>query len=182
MIDHNGGNNSASNTDNNQLFKNHQNQVRHNIFYIMLEKGIITDIARAVQYLELGGPNTTATINHFMKPLEMLLRLTNEPMPSMPLKYKKMAPQRRSQTTTSESDGNAPNSTNQQDAALQTSEQQPTNLINSEALSNNVNATVTATTSNNQNRSNTTNSDSTNAQDEQMLADDSEQNTDRYAH
>ncbi|CRL01178.1 CLUMA_CG014451, isoform A [Clunio marinus] len=50
MIENNGGNN-----ENNQFFKvNNHSQLRHNIFYIMLEKGIITDIARAVQYLELG--------------------------------------------------------------------------------------------------------------------------------
>ncbi|CAO1370647.1 unnamed protein product [Diamesa hyperborea] len=121
--------NNVANNDSNQFFKvNNQPQLRQNIFYIMLEKGIITDIARAVQYLELGGPNTTATINHLLKPLEMLLRLTNEPMPTIPVKIKKALPQRRT-----------PN-VNAEDA---------------------------------------THSDSTNAQDEQMLADDSEQNTER---
>jgi E3 ubiquitin-protein ligase HUWE1 len=152
MIENNGG----SGDNNSQFFKtNNHSQLRHNIFYIMLEKGIITDIARAVQYLELGGPNTTATINHLLKPLEMLLRLTNEPMPSMPLKYKKLIPPRRS--TTAQSDEN-----NQQEVVP---DENP--AVNSEAT--NVNPTVNTTT----------NSDSTNAQDEQMLADDSEQNTDR---
>lgn len=173
MIENNGGNG-----DNNQFFKtNNYSQLRHNIFYIMLEKGIITDIARAVQYLELGGPNTTATINHLLKPLEMLLRLTNEPMPSMPLKYKKLAPQRRS--TTAQSDENNAGSSNMQEAGIV--DDQQNNQTTSEALSNNVNATLTsasgATTTQNQNTATT--SDSTNAQDEQMLADDSEQNTDR---
>jgi hypothetical protein len=112
MIDTNGG---ASNAESNQLFKTtkNQNQVRHNIFYIMLEKGIITDIARAVQYLELGGPNTTATINHLLKPMEMLVRLTNEPMPSLPsMKYKKMPPGRCSQTVQSEIDGGSTTAVN----------------------------------------------------------------------
>lgn len=172
MIENNGGNG-----DNNQFFKtNNHSQLRHNIFYIMLEKGIITDIARAIQYLELGGPNTTSTINHLLKPLEMLLRLTNEPMPSMPLKYKKMAPQRRS--TTAQSDEN--NSSTQQETGM--NEIQQNIQTTSEALSTNVNATVTtasAVTSNQNNQNTATNSDSTNAQDEQMLADDSEQNTDR---
>lgn len=172
MIENNGGNG-----DNNQFFKtNNHSQLRHNIFYIMLEKGIITDIARAVQYLELGGPNTTSTINHLLKPLEMLLRLTNEPMPSMPLKYKKMAPQRRS--TTAQSDEN--NASVQQETGIP--EDQQNNQTNSEALSTNVNATVTTAsglTSIQNNQNTATSSDSTNAQDEQMLADDSEQNTDR---
>jgi E3 ubiquitin-protein ligase HUWE1 len=101
MIENNGGNNS-------QFFKtNNHSQLRHNIFYIMLDKGIITDIARAVQYLELGGPNTTATINHLLKPLEMLLRLTNGPMPSMPLKNKKLATTRRSTTAVSDESNTA---------------------------------------------------------------------------
>lgn len=183
MIDNNGSGTTGSTNDNNQLFKNsNHTNVRHNIFYIMLEKGIITDLARAVQYLELGGPNTISTINHLLKPLEMLLRLTNEPMPSMPLKYKKLAPQRRSQNATSESEGGNASSV-QLETNEQAAEQQVINnqMTSSEALSsNNVNATATtATTSNNQIRSTTTNSDSTNAQDEQMLADDSEQNTDR---
>lgn len=185
MIDNSG---SAANTnDNNQLFKNsNHTNVRHNIFYIMLEKGIITDLARAVQYLELGGPNTISTINHLLKPLEMLLRLTNEPMPSMPLKYKKLAPQRgRSQNANSESDSGiiAGNLTTQQENSEQTSELNQANnqMTSSQALVNAIisnNENATATTSNNQNNQ-TTNSDSTNAQDEQMLADDSEQNTDR---
>lgn len=184
MIDNNGSGTSGTTNDNNQLFKNsNHTNVRHNIFYIMLEKGIITDLARAVQFLELGGPNTISTINHLLKPLEMLLRLTNEPMPSMPLKYKKLAPQRRSQNATSESEGGNATSTQLETNEQSAEQQQVINnqMTSSEALSsNNVNATATtATTSNNQNRSATTNSDSTNAQDEQMLADDSEQNTDR---
>lgn len=186
--------NSSGNAENNQFFKttSGQSQVRHNIFYIMLEKGIITDIARAAQYLELGGPNTIATLNHLMKPLEMLLRLTNEPMPSLPSasKFKKIPSQRRSQTAThSESEGNlpVPSNTQQETSPLNQATEQQNNQTNSEALSNNINATTTTATTasvptssiNNQNRSTATNSDSTNAQDEQMLADDSEQNTDR---
>ena len=171
MIENNGGNG-----ENNQFFKsNNHSQLRHNIFYIMLEKGIITDIARAVQFLELGGPNTTATINSLLKPLEMLLRLTNEPMPSMPLKYKKLVPPRRS--TTAQSDDNNVSASSQQ----QEVPEEETNVQgNSEALSNNVNATVTTASgvTSNQNNQNSATSD-TNAQDEQMLADDSEQNTDR---
>lgn len=179
--------NTTGNTETNQFFKTSgNNQVRHNIFYIMVEKGIITDIARAAQYLELGGPNTIATLNHLMKPLEMLLRLTNEPMPSLPStsKFKKIPSTRRSQTT--ESEGNASAPAAQQDTDSNQATEQQINQTNSEALSNNVNATMTTVsvgTSNNpvsnQNRSTATNSDSTNAQDEQMLADDSEQNTDR---
>lgn len=169
MIETNGGNG-----DNNQFFKtNNHSQLRHNIFYIMLEKGIITDIARAVQYLELGGPNTTATINHLLKPLEILLRLTNEPMPSMPLKYKKCVPQRRS--TTAQSEENNVGGSNPESGIP---DEQQNNQVNSEALSSNVNATQTTVTSI-QNNQTATSSDSTNAQDEQMLADDSEQNTDR---
>lgn len=158
--------------DNNQLFKaNNNTQLRHNIFYIMLEKGIITDIARAVQYLEFGGPNTTATINHLLKPLEMLLRLTNEPMPSMPLKYKKLAPPRRS--ATAQSDENNVVASNQQDnGALET-----TMLVSD--YFNNVHATVASGSAANQNIQTASSTDSTNATDEQMLADDSEQNTDR---
>lgn len=173
MIENNGGSG-----DNNQLFKtSNHSQLRHNIFYIMLEKGIITDIARAVQYLELGGPNTTATINHLLKPLEILLRLTNEPMPSMPLKYKKMVPPRRS--TTIHSDENNAGTSNLQESVAH--DEQQNNQTNSEALSNNVNVTLTTASgvSTNQNQNTASNSDSTNAQDEQMLADDSEQNTDR---
>lgn len=169
MIENNGGNG-----DNNQFFKtNNHSQLRHNIFYIMLDKGIITDIARAVQYLELGGPNTTATINHLLKPLEILLRLTNEPMPSMPLKYKKMAPPRRS--TTAQSEENNASSSNLQESGIP--DEQLNNQTNSEA----VNATITTASgvTSNQNNQTATSSDSTNAQDEQMLADDSEQNTDR---
>ncbi|KAL7044451.1 hypothetical protein ACKWTF_001914 [Chironomus riparius] len=180
--------NNSGNTEGSQFFKTSgQSQVRHNIFYIMVEKGIITDIARAAQYLELGGPNTIATLNHLMKPLEMLLRLTNEPMPSMPSssKFKKMPTQRRSQTAQSESDGIPAPPIVEQETLIEATEQQ-NNQTNSEALSNNVNATMTTVSAgtsinpiNNQNRSTATNSDSTNAQDEQMLADDSEQNTDR---
>lgn len=173
MIENNGGNG-----DNNQFFKsNNHSQLRHNIFYIMLEKGIITDIARAVQYLELGGPNTTATINHLLKPLEMLLRLTNEPMPSLPLKYKKLAPPRRS--TTAQSDDNNAGTSNQPEGG--NPEEQQNTQGNSEQLSTNVNATtatVSGMTPNLNNQNDATISD-TNAQDEQMLADDSEQNTDR---
>lgn len=202
MIDNNGNSNSNSN-DNNQHFKNsNHTNVRHNIFYIMLEKGIITDLARAVQYLELGGPSTVSTINHLLKPLEMLVRLTNEPMPSLPLKYKKLVPQRgRSQNTTSESDGGSAhqisadintggegsgsvNNDNQRQSNEQITEpHQASNnqMTNSEALSssNNINASATITSNNQNNQNTTTNTDSTNAQDEQMLADDSEQNTDR---
>ena len=171
MIENNGGN---GDNNNSQFFKsNNHSQLRHNIFYIMLDKGIITDIARAVQYLELGGPNTTATINHLLKPLEMLLRLTNEPMPSMPLKYKKLATTRRS--TTAQSDENNAGAAGESVVL----EENQNNQNNSEALSNNVNATAVTTSISNQINPTVTNSDSTNAQDEQMLADDSEQNTDR---
>ena len=176
--------NNVANTDNNQFFKiNNQPQLRQNIFYIMLEKGIITDIARAVQYLELGGPNTTATINHLLKPLEMLLRLTNEPMPTIPVKIKKALPQRRTPNVNAE-DGTP--ATVAQEVGLQAEQQimQTQSQAYSDALSNNVNVTVTTnsgvtTNQINPNRSTATHSDSTNAQDEQMLADDSEQNTER---
>jgi hypothetical protein len=158
MIENNGGNGD----NNSQFFKtNNHSQLRHKIFYIMLDKGIITDIARAVQYLELGGPNTTATINHLLKPLEMLLRLTNEPMLSMPLKYKKLATTRRSTTAVSDENNTAVvESVNQDD-------------------NQNVQTTSEAVNPPTTDNQTATNSDSTNAQDEQMLADDSEQNTDR---
>lgn len=174
--------NNSSNVENSHFFKtNNHSQLRHNIFYIMVEKGIITDIARAVQYMELGGPNTTATINHLLKPLEMLLRLTNEPMPAMPLKYKKLTPQRRMPSTQTD-DNNVPQIDQQEEDGIPAEQQNV--QTTSEALSNNVNtsvATASVVTSNQniQNRSATTNSDSTNAQDEQMMADDSEQNTER---
>lgn len=169
--------NNSGNGDSNQFFKNSQ-QVRHNIFYIMLEKGIITDLSRAVQYLELGGPNTTATINHLLRPLEMLLRLTNESMPSMPSKYKKMASnQQRRSTIGGQSDENNATSGNQGEGVI--NEEQQNNQVNSETLNVvDTAANLTASTSQQQNNQNS-NTDSTNAQDEQMLADDSEQNTDR---
>lgn len=164
--------NNMVNIESNQFFKiNNQPQFRQNIFYIMLEKGIITDLARAVQYLELGGPNTTTTINHLLKPLEILLRLTNEPMPSFPAKFKKAPPRRVLNSN--------------EDAVEETTDEQPMqSQAFSEALSNNVNATVTTTNSGvtanpNAVAQSQTASDSTNAQDEQMLADDSEQNTER---
>lgn len=163
--------NNSGNGENNQFFKNNQ-QVRHNIFYIMLEKGIITDLARAVQFLELGGPNTTSTINHLLRPLEMLLRLTNEPMPSMPLKYKKMAANQRRSTTGLGDDAGVSGLQNEQNA----NEEQSSNNAIVETMNNIALVLNAAEQQINQNTASS--SDSTNAQDEQM-ADDSEQNTDR---
>ncbi|XP_063707232.1 E3 ubiquitin-protein ligase HUWE1 isoform X2 [Culicoides brevitarsis] len=66
--------------DNHLLSKSQQFQsARYNIFYIMLRKGLISDLAKAAQYLDLSGPHTVATINYILKSLELLLRMSNEP-------------------------------------------------------------------------------------------------------
>lgn len=76
--------------DNHLMSKSQQFQsARYNIFYIMLRKGLISDLAKAAQYLDLSGPHTVATINYILKPLELLLRMSNEPLATSMLNKKK---------------------------------------------------------------------------------------------
>lgn len=63
--------------------------VRYNIFFIMLRKGLISDLAKVTQYLDLSGPHTVATINYILKPLELLVRMSNEPVATSMFNKKK---------------------------------------------------------------------------------------------
>lgn len=74
--------------ENSQLLKLHHFQPKRNdIFYIMIRKGLISDLAKLTQYLDLSSPHTIATVNATLKPLETLLRMTNQPGP-VPLSSK----------------------------------------------------------------------------------------------
>lgn len=61
---------------------------RNDIFLIMLRKGLISDLARVPQYLDLSSPNMIATINATLKPLETLLRISNQPIHNSKFKIK----------------------------------------------------------------------------------------------
>lgn len=76
--------------DNLVLAKSQQSHsVRYNIFFIMLRKGLISDLAKVTQYLDLSGPHTVATINYILKPLELLVRMSNEPVATSMFNKKK---------------------------------------------------------------------------------------------
>lgn len=69
--------------ENPALMKIHQIQPRHNdIFYIMVRTDLISDLTKITQNLDLSSPHTVTTINAVLKPLETLLRMTNQPGPS----------------------------------------------------------------------------------------------------
>lgn len=61
---------------------------RNDIFLIMLRKGLICDLARVPQCLDLSSPNMVATINATLKPLETLLRISNQPVHNSKFKFK----------------------------------------------------------------------------------------------
>lgn len=77
------------------LMKIHQYQPRRNdIFFIIVRKGLITDLAKITQNLDLSSPHTFTTINAVLKSLEILLRMSNQPgLPS--ILSKKKTPTRR---------------------------------------------------------------------------------------
>lgn len=67
--------------DNPAMQKLHQIHPRRNtIYYIMVRKGLIIDLARISQSLDLSSRYTVGTINSALKPLEILLRMTNQPL------------------------------------------------------------------------------------------------------
>lgn len=55
---------------------------RLNIFYMMVRQGLLMDLSRATQCLDLSGPITVTTLNHLLRPLELLIRMTNEQVPA----------------------------------------------------------------------------------------------------
>lgn len=61
---------------------------RNDIFFTMVRKGLIADLAKITQNLDLSSPHTVTTINAVLKPLETLLRMTNQPGPSLAAKKK----------------------------------------------------------------------------------------------
>lgn len=49
---------------------------------LFVKKGVVSDLARVSQSLDLSGPNVVATINGLLKPLEKLSNLVNLPAPT----------------------------------------------------------------------------------------------------
>ncbi|XP_059618382.1 E3 ubiquitin-protein ligase HUWE1 [Phlebotomus argentipes] len=52
---------------------------RNNMFYGMVRLNLIEDLARVTQQVDFANPHAIATLNAALKPLETLLRLTNQP-------------------------------------------------------------------------------------------------------
>ena len=51
---------------------------------LFVKKGVVSDLARVSQSLDLSSPNVVATINCLLKPLEKLSNLVNLPTPANP--------------------------------------------------------------------------------------------------
>lgn len=83
--------------DNPSLLKIHQYQPRRNdIFHIMVNKGLIADLSKITQSLDLSSTHTISTINAVLKPLETLLRMANQPGPSATIPKKNVCSVHRS--------------------------------------------------------------------------------------
>ena len=67
---------------------------------IMLEIGLIADIANAIKYLDLSGTQVVQTINHLLKPLELMVRIFNEQCSEDDSNKKKAEKEKESQTQT----------------------------------------------------------------------------------
>uniref|UniRef100_A0A1B0GIT8 HECT-type E3 ubiquitin transferase n=1 Tax=Lutzomyia longipalpis TaxID=7200 RepID=A0A1B0GIT8_LUTLO len=52
---------------------------RNNMFYGMVRLNLIDDLAKVTQQVDFANPHAVATLNAALKPLETLLRLTNQP-------------------------------------------------------------------------------------------------------
>jgi len=59
--------------------RNQQMSGVNNMVRIMLRRGLVTDLARVVHSLDLSSPNTAATVNAALKPLETLSRIMMQP-------------------------------------------------------------------------------------------------------
>lgn len=69
--------------DNPSMLKIHQYQPRRNdIFRTMVKRGLIADLSKITQSLDLSSTHTISTINAVLKPLEILLRMANQPGPA----------------------------------------------------------------------------------------------------
>lgn len=58
---------------------NHNPNVANNIVKIMIRKGLLADLAKVPQFLDLSSPNMVITVNAMLKPLETLSRIVNQP-------------------------------------------------------------------------------------------------------
>lgn len=86
--------------DNPSLLKVHQYQPRRNdIFHIMVNKGLIADLSKITQSLDLSSTHTISTINAVLKPLETLLRMANQPGPAAAIPKKSLCSVHRSPAT-----------------------------------------------------------------------------------
>lgn len=86
--------------DNPNLLKIHQYQPRRNdIFHIMVNKGLIADLSKITQSLDLSSTHTISTINAVLKPLETLLRMANQPGPAAAIPKKNLCSVHRSPAT-----------------------------------------------------------------------------------
>lgn len=86
--------------DNPSLLKIHQYQPRRNdIFHIMVNKGLIADLSKITQSLDLSSTHTISTINAVLKPLETLLRMANQPGPAAAIPKKSLCSVHRSPAT-----------------------------------------------------------------------------------
>ncbi|KAG4070284.1 hypothetical protein HA402_009847 [Bradysia odoriphaga] len=86
--------------DNPSLLKIHQYQPRRNdIFHIMVNKGLIADLSKITQSLDLSSTHTISTINAVLKPLETLLRMANQPGPAAAVPKKSLCSVHRSPAT-----------------------------------------------------------------------------------
>lgn len=57
---------------------------QNNTVKLFVKKGVVSDLARVSQHLDLSSPNVVATINCLLKPLEKLSNIVNLPPPANP--------------------------------------------------------------------------------------------------
>ena len=58
------------------------NAAQNGTIKLFVKKGVVSDLARVSQSLDLSSPNVVATINSLLKPLEKLSNLVNLPTPA----------------------------------------------------------------------------------------------------
>lgn len=58
---------------------NHNPNIANNIVRMMIRKGLLADLAKIPQFLDLSSPSMVITVNAMLKPLETLSRIVNQP-------------------------------------------------------------------------------------------------------
>jgi E3 ubiquitin-protein ligase HUWE1 len=71
------------------------------IVRLLIKKNVVTDLARIPHSLDLSSPQLAGTVNAALKPLEVISRIVNQPVPANPAR-----PKMKSESTNNDSVNN----------------------------------------------------------------------------